>query len=398
MRRLGLLTSTALGIVVGAVLFNSPDAKAILGLGDIVSDPGLYQVMGTVQGAIVEVIGTMQDALVNKFTDVGNLLGDKLTAGFSQNANYARAQIGAQEQIQDASNTAMATYQRSIRNAQIVADHVVTPAACLALDGGQSVSVSGLQADKFSRSVAAITDPRGEGGPSTPAWEGAGQAAMANVQQHLTRYCSAADVQAGLCSAVSPLENADQRADSFIGTPTYADQGTINAANDYITTLLQPVPPGVLRGDPRKSLAGLQEEEDRRNYNATMSLARKVATDIFASHAPTVQLTQEQQQQAQAEGRPGVQTASWSDALGLEVTRRYGNQAWAVSLEQMPSAPVILREVAREQALGNYIAWKSYQRLDQIAALGAAQLAATAAARFQQARTPTMPIPQVASQ
>ena len=33
-------------------------------------------------------------------------------------------------------------------------------------------------------------------------------------------------------------------ADSFVGTPTYADQAAINAANDYVTTLLQPVPPG----------------------------------------------------------------------------------------------------------------------------------------------------------
>ena len=64
----------------------------------------------------------------------------------------------------------------------------------------------------------------------------------------------------------------------------------------------------------------------------------------------------------------------------------------------MPTAPVILREIAREQALGNYMALKTNQRLDQIAAMAAAQLAATATAHFQQARTPTMPIPQVASQ
>ncbi len=386
MRRFGLLNSTALGIVVGAALFSVRPAWADLPVVDIVTD----RLMQILNDATNQAIQQVQTAITG--------VGTTLTRATDQVTRNIRGTVAAQEQIQDASNTAMATYQRNLRNAQVIADHVVTPAACLALDGGQSVTVSGLQADKFSRNVGAITNPRGEAGPATPAWEGAGQAAMANVQQHLARYCSTADVQAGLCNAVSPLENADQRADSFIGSPTYADQATINAANDYVTTLLQPVPPGALRGDPRKSLAGLQEEEDRRNYNANMSLARKVATDIFASHAPTVQLTAEQQQQLQVEGRPELQTASWYDALGLEITRRYGSQTWAVSLEQMPTAPVILREVAREQALGNYIAWRSYQRLDEIAAVGAAQLAATATGRFGQARTPTMPIPQVASQ
>ncbi len=386
MRKLSLLGSTVFGITVGAALFSIRPAWADLPVIDIITDRLLQTLNDLTNNAIDQV----QTAVTGVSTT--------LTRATDQVTRNIRGTVAAQEQIQDASNTSMATYQRSLRNAQIVADHVVTPAACLALDGGQSVSVSGLQADKFSRNVGAITNPRGEGGPATPAWEGAGQAAMANVQQHLARYCSTADVQAGLCGSVSPLENADQRADSFIGTPTYGGQATINAANDYVTTLLQPVPPGALRGDPRKSVAGLQEEEDRRNYNANMSLARKVATDIFASHAPTVQLTQEQHQQLQVEGRPELQTASWYDALGLEITRRYGNQAWALSLEQMPTAPVILREVAREHALSNYIAWKTYQRLDQIAVMTAAQLAATAATRFQQARTPTMPIPQVASQ
>jgi len=386
MRKLSLLASTALGIAVGAALFSARPARADLPVFDIVTD------------RLMQVLNDLTNEAIDKVQTAVTGVGDTLTRATDQITRNVRATVAAQEQIQDATNTAMATYQRNLRNADIVANHVVTPAACLALDGGQSVSVSGRQADTFSRNVGAITNPRGEGGPATPAWEGAGQAAMANVQQHLARYCSAADVQAGLCGAVSPLENADQRADSFIGVPTYGDQATINAANDYVTTLLQPVPPGTLRGDPRKSVAGLQEEEDRRNYNANMSLARKVATDIFASHAPTVQLTPEQQQQMQVEGRPQLQTASWHDALALEVTRRYGSQAWAASLEQMPSTPVILREVAREQALGNYMALKSYQRLDQIAAMAAAQLAATATARFQQARVPTMPIPQVASQ
>lgn len=386
MRKLSLFSSTALGIAVGAALFSMRPAWADLPVVDIVTD------------ALMQALNKLTNDAITQVQTAVTGVGDTLTRATDQVTRNLRGAVGAQEQIQDASNTAMATYQRSLRNAQVVADHVVTPAACLALDGGQSITVSGLQADKFSRNVGAITNPRGEGGPATPAWEGAGQAAMANVQQHLARYCSTADVQAGLCNAVSPLENAEQRADFFIGLPTYGDQAAINAANDYVTTLLQPVPPGALRGDPRKSLAGLQEEEDRRNYNANMSLARKVATDIFASHAPTVQLTPEQQQQLQVEGRPELQTASWYDALGLEITRRYGSQAWAVSLEQMPTAPVILREVAREQALGNYIAWRSYQRLDEIAAMAAAQLAATATGRFGQARTPTMPIPQVASQ
>ena len=166
MRKLSLLASTALGIALGAALFSARPAWADLPVFDLATDLLMRELNNLVTGAINQV----ETAVTG--------VGTTLTRATDQVTRNIRATVGAQEQIQDGSNTAMATYQRNMRNADIVANHVVTPAACLALDGGQSISVSGRQADTFSRNVGAITNPRGEAGPATPAWEGAGQAAI----------------------------------------------------------------------------------------------------------------------------------------------------------------------------------------------------------------------------
>ena len=345
------------------------------------------------QTAVTNAISNMANNIVSRITGLETSVTTMLRQGFTQTANYAKAQIGAMEGIADATNTAMARFQRDVRNAQIRDEHVATPQACQALDGGQAITVAAGQSWRVSSAIEAVTDPRGEAAPGTPAWEGQGQAMQANTQLHMSRYCSQAEAQAGLC-ALSQREDADQRMSSLIGPSSYTGQDDINAANDYATNLIQPVPPAALRGEQLTSAAGQDAQARRRGYNAATSLARGVMSEIIASRTPSVQLTSTQQQQLRNLGLPQAQVASWYGVLELEVTRRTGDVAWAAGLQSMPQKSVLV-EIAQQQAITNYLLLQQFRVGQQRAALEAALLSAT----VQSGQRPaiTMPIPQVAS-
>lgn len=393
--RAKLLGSAALGMVVGGIVFNAPDAKAILGVGDVVTDPGSYTVIGTLQTALTTVLGKLQDKLYNQLTDVGDLLSDKLTSGFTQVSNYAKAAVGAQEQITDASNTAMATYQKDIRNAELRDEHTLSPQACIALNSGQAITVSAGQSWRVGQALAKVTDPRGEAGPGTPAFAGQGQAAAAITQLHLSRYCSQNEADAGLCTVDPARENLDQRSSSIIGVPNYDGQDGVDAANDFATNLIQPIPPAASRGDALISVAGQDAQARRRGYNARMSLSRGVLNDIIASRTNSVTLTAEQKQEQASLGLTATDTSSWYGALELEVYRRAGGVDWAAGLQAMPPKSVEI-EIASELAMGNYLALANFKVAQQNAALNAALLASQATGDLRPIGS--MPSPQLASQ
>ncbi len=393
--RAKLLGSAAVGMVVGAVLFNAPDAKAILGAGDTVTDPGSYTVIGTLQGAVTAALSKMQDKLYDQLTSVGDLLSDKLTSGFTQVSNYAKAAVGAQEQIADASNTAMATYQKDIRNAELRDEHTLSPQACIALNSGQAITVSAGQSWRVGQALAKVTDPRGEAGPGTPAFAGQGQAAAAITQLHLSRYCSQNEADASLCTVDPARENLDQRSSSIIGVPNYSGQDGVDAANDFATNLIQPVPPAASRGDALTSVAGQDAQARRRGYNARMSLSRGVLNDIIASRTNSVTLTAEQKQEQTSMGLTATDTSSWYGALELEVYRRAGGVDWAAGLQAMTPKSVEI-EIATELAMGNYLALANFKVAQQNAALNAALLASQATGDLRPIGS--MPSPQLASQ
>ena len=382
MSRRSLLAATALGLalVTGPAL-------------------GQWEVTNPISDAISWAINAVQkaailtvDASVNA---MGELQNSTLVLGFNQITNYLKGQTASQVQITDASNVAQAQFTRSVRNADIAAGHAVSPAACLAVDAGKTIATAALGTTQTAAVLSGVSDRRGEGAPRTPAYHGAGQAAGANRQYHLSRYCSQVDVEAGLCGAVSSLENADQRALSVFGQATYADQDRLNAANDYALTLIQPTPQAPLRGDARKSENGAQLEQERRNYNARMSLASGAMNTLVAWRTGTARLTAEQQAQQRAMGQVATDTASAFEATELEVLRRHGNAAWGVSLERMTTAPVILREVARQLALQAYLQWSDTKLRMLELGLAAGHTAADARRDYDRAfqQLPAMPIP-----
>ena len=126
---------------------------------------------------------------------LGTLLGSAqygsvtglLQQGFTQNANYAKAQVDAQSQIIDGALTSNARFERNIRNASIRDEQTISSVHCDALDGGQTVTVSGGQSWKVAQSIQGVADNRGEAGPNQPAFYGQTQAVAAISQLHYSR-------------------------------------------------------------------------------------------------------------------------------------------------------------------------------------------------------------------
>ena len=389
MKRSSFLVSTALGAVLGALVFGAGPATSQA----VVIDPTL----AALDGAIKLIQTTMSNTLSGI---TGQLAADGpiallLQNGFTQNANYAKAQVSAQQQITDASNTAMARFHRDMRNAQIRDEHTVTQPHCAHLDNGQTVIAGAGQSWKVSSAIQTIQDQRGEAAKGMPAYFGTGQAIESLNQLHYSRYCSQDEATAGLCQ-LSQNPNADQRSGTLFGTGTLNGQDGVNAANDYVTHLVQPIVPAAFRGDQLTSLIGKEGVALRREYEARMSLARNLLDDAIAVQTPSVPLNSLQQTQLQNEGiTPTITTGSALTALSLDVHRRYSDVNWAAQLQSMTPAGVE-REIASELAVTNYLLLENYRIAIKHASVAATQLAATEEQTFHPAIE--MPTPNVAAQ
>ena len=383
------LLSTTAGIVIGAVMFGAVPAWADMPVVDI----GVMGILQAAQSALTNAITSIGTQITGAVTKMETSVTDMLRDGFTQEANYQKAQVSAQQQIADASNTANARVQRDFRNAQIRDEQTPNPQACAALDNGQSLQAAAGQAARLAAGISDVMDPRSEGAPNTPAYYGAAQSAAASTQLHLSRYCDQREAEAGLCT-VSQLPNGDQRASSLYGADTLNGETGVNAANDFATNLVQPVVPAALRGDQLTSVNGQDAAARRRSYTARMSLARDVLNYSIAVQAPSVTLTAAQQQQMQDQGRTPVTTASWLQAMDLEVSRRVSSVSWAASLQAMPPASVS-REIAMELAMSNYLALQNLRIGLYSSAVQASLLAATSERQLSPAVQ--MPSPSIAA-
>ncbi len=335
MHRMKLAGSTAIGIVLGAVLFNAAPAYADWP----VIDAGVLAAVQAVKGVLDTVSSTINDVKTYA-SDIFGALGDNtfgtvqqlLQEGFTQEANYSKASIGAQQQIADASNTAMARFSRDMRNAQIRDEQTPSPTACAAIDGGVSTQSAAVQAWGVGAVMSRIHDLRGEAAPGMPSYYGQAQGVASMAHEHLALYCDATDVAAGLCGAASSAPDADQQVLSLFGSGTYTDQNAVSTAKDYAINLIEPVAPAALRGDQLSSTAGQDAALRRRSYNARMSLAQGFLDDTIGMQTPAVPLTALQQQYLQEMGLPAQTNGSWLQAVQIEAERRFSS----VSLECRP--------------------------------------------------------------
>ncbi len=383
------LMRTTAAVILGGVLFNAAPAWADLPTVDVLVQGAITML----QNAVTNTITNMATNIVSSVTKLETSVNDILSKGFTQNANYAKAQVGAQQQITDASNMANARFSRDMRNAQIRDEHTANPQFCLAADHGQAPVVASIASHNVARAIQDIADRRGEAVSGTPAYLGQAQAVQAINKLHMSRYCSTEESTAGLCSKTA-LPNADQHATNLFGSGTYADQDGVNAANDFKTNLIQPVVPAALRADQLTSLTGQDAWARRRSYNARMSLAGSVISYAIAVQTPSVPLTSQQQKQLTAQGLPAQTEGSWLTAVTLEVNRRLSDPGWHGALQSMPPASV-QREIATQLALSNYLAMQKYRVELYNATLNAARVAQTEEQNFREAVP--MPTPNMAA-
>lgn len=381
-----LLVSAAGGLLIGAVILRPQPAYADWPVFDFVTHFLLQQL----QSALTSGLNQIASDVTGMQTSLTNLL----TQGFTQEANYQKAQVGAIQQIADANNQINAIQKRQILDAQIMANHTVTPQACDSLTNGQSTVAAGLQVKGITAAIEDVTDPRGEAAPDTPSYASLTQGVQAANDAHYKQYCSANDQVATQCSPTS-TPDADQQAGSLLGVATYPGQSGLDTANAYATNLVQPVAPPAVRGTQLASLGGQSYAVWRRHYNAQMSLARRVVSHVVATRTPSVYLTTQQQQEMVDEGLPQATVASWLEALSLDVNRRESNVSWHAALEADPNSKTVLVEIATEIAQANYIALETYKQNQRIELLDASLLADKAQHQLPQA--PPVPIPSVAS-
>ncbi|SFK80104.1 hypothetical protein [Methylocapsa palsarum] len=387
MNKSSLLTSAAAGVLVGAFVFGASPARSQMAVIDWASI-AIQNALQSIQNQMSNTLNTITRQL-GLTGPLGSILGDAtngsvtalLQQGFTQNANYSRAQVSAGQQIVDGALTSNARFSRDMRNAQIRDEHTANPLHCASLDNGQTIVAGAGEAFKVAAAIQNVTDPRGEGGPHQPAHEGYAQAIGAINQLHLSRYCDQNEADAGLCS-LSQTPNADLRAISLFGPGTLPGQAGVNAANDYATNLVQGIVPAALRGEQLTSSIGMEAAARRREYNARMSLARGVLSYAISTQAPSVTLSDAQKTQMQNEGMTPVDTGSWYQALMLDAERRYSDVNWAAQLQTMPPAAVE-RELAHELAATNYLLAHLF-KIDLFnATTNAALLAATEEHHFQ---------------
>lgn len=349
--------------------------------------------------ALQHFTGEQMDKLGSHITNSLNDMSDPhsvssmIRDAATQQANYAKGQVAAQSRIADAQNTAMAAFLRRQQETGIRDEHMMSPEFCSGLDSQQATMAAAKASRSALGAITTIVEPRGEAAKGTPSYYGRAQGVAANTVFHLRRYCSQEDVDAGLCSSVSRLPNADQRASTLFMSDTLSSDGAVDAANDYSTSLIQPVAPAAIRGEQASSTMGREQMIQRRSYNARMSLARFILAFITALETPSVSLTADQKKEMQAEGLQPLDRASWLQAMSLEVNRRVSSVSWNASLQAMPTASV-LREIATELAQSNYLAMQNYRLGLYQASVGATGIAQTEEAHMQRASN-KMPSPTI---
>jgi hypothetical protein len=381
MRRARLFGMTVLGIAIGGAFLTAKPAYADLPVIDpasIIQEIKQLNILGTISSALNSLLGKSGPLATLMGNNAYGTVQQLLQEGFTQDANYSKASIGAMENITDASNEAMAQYDLQLRDAQIRDEQTASPTACTDLDNGVSTQAAAIQGDAVGFTLGQIEDVRDESGPNTPSYYGQAQGVASESAEHLNYYCDQNDVAAGLCANSSTATaDADQRFSSLFGSGTYANQTAVTTAKDYAINLIEPVAPAALRGDQLNSIAGQDAAVQRRSYNARMSLAQNVIDNIIGMQSPSVPLTSQQQAFLTEIGLPQEATGSWLQVLQINAESRASDINWNAQLQSMPPAAVE-REVALELALNL-----------QNAALNATNLAQTAQHDFQ----PAVPMP-----
>jgi hypothetical protein len=156
MRRPRILTLTACGLAAGGFLLHAQPAYAdlpVIDAASIIQEIKQVTDLGGIESAINSLLGTTGPLATLMGNNAYGTVQQLLQEGFTQEANYSKATVGAMQNITDASDEAMAQYDLQLRDAQIRDEQTASPTACAALDNGVSVAASSIQGDKVGSTL-----------------------------------------------------------------------------------------------------------------------------------------------------------------------------------------------------------------------------------------------------
>ncbi|WEQ50602.1 hypothetical protein LV478_00640 (plasmid) [Komagataeibacter oboediens] len=154
MRRLQMVAIGAASCVCVLAVTPRP-AYALFSDAAVVAAIKLLQAFtGSALDTMTKNLTTSIDSNLSSLTNP-NSVASLLTKGFTQVANYAKAQVGAQSQLMDAQDAAMAGFLRRQQETGIRDEHMMNPEFCAGLDAQQST----VAASKAARSAVSPLRP-----------------------------------------------------------------------------------------------------------------------------------------------------------------------------------------------------------------------------------------------
>lgn len=155
-------------------------------------------------------------------------------------------------------------------------------------------------------------------------------------------------------------------------TGTYS-QAQIPAAEAYLRNIIDPSPARKPTDEEIARDKSIGPAYDA--YVARMNVANEAVRPLLALRAPTMALGGWANGAVgqRKDGTPYPNEISWRDVMDVEVERR-NSVDWEARMAAAPDTAII-REVNRQLAISNSIAWQVYQRLESLVAIGAVQIA-----------------------
>jgi hypothetical protein len=262
--------------------------------------------------------------------------------------------------------------QRILRQhseAQVTRDFAPSGAACQSVTGSLGMAAASVNAARTTRVTSATRLQGITGGPGGIVPQ---QTVIAkNYQNRLMLYAGPRETAAGLGQGQLPDADITPGATIF-SYMTYPDQVHAQAAIDAGRNLIAPVPLGDFPMGALQAPGGRAEYQRDLGYRSTVLFGQYIidrqasertpnpndpasaswATDILgAANIPTTD--------------PIPATLSLNQLFDVDVTRRYFNPQWQISLHTMEPAEVA-RETLRVEALRAALEWRAYQQNGEI--------------------------------
>ena len=354
-----------LAAVAAAVLSPAPPGRAFFGGGGVTcaKDPMVIAQADRVIGATERRLAVLERSVVST-----------LTAQTGQLSAYTAQSAKAVATALDTQTKQRAQTEREALEVDSQLRHRPSRPGCVAVTGMRGLAGAGTAARRASAGASAAETGRIAADTSITAAPSPAADAAGRHAELLANYCaeSRSPQRSAACTGDPSDHDADLRAFSLFGVPTFADDKQLRAAIELSRNLTVPVT------YVRPALGAADTEAEQREVllarsaDARQGLAADALAHLRGLRAPGAPLGD--WAAAMAPGRAGTGPVSrWEILAHLAAGRVEDPDHW-VALQGMGEAG-ILREIAVGIAVSNLLAWERFRLAEREAALSAAALA-----------------------